>query len=387
MTSPISLLAQNKKIIPITFSRGALQTTHLRLPHIVFTNGHTHPVTIEQVEVRCAGGGTELVTYRIPMARLNEAIKETTKTIQALSQAAVTRDKMGKIYGELTIDPADLSPDPLPGRPVVLPIAELVFVEYTGFARIESMDFEVRYDSHGVQESATLSVPVTHYRCRGKYTFPFRQRDQLFHTDNPVSITGHRTCRAEEFAVDMVAARQSNGGGLVTRIEGATTHVRDYLIYGAEVHAIGEGVVTRVSNLFPDALLDTIDEDYPTRKAQAVYEMSNKVGCWASDGNYVVIDHENGEFSHYCHLKENSISVQAGERVHQGQVIGRVGNTGNSSVPHLHLHLMDGPVEAKANGLPILFQDIDPEQINDEVGENCNTLMFSPYLYFTLGKG
>jgi hypothetical protein len=293
---------------------------------------------------------------------------------------------MGKIYGDLTIEPVDLSLEPLPDRPVLLPIADVLFIEYTGFARIESMDFEVRYGCNGVWESAKLTVPVTDYRCRGKYTFPFRQRHQLFHTDNPVSVTGHRTCRAEEFAVDMVAARQRHDGNLVTRIEGATNSVRDYLIYGADVHAIGDGVVTRVSNLFPDALLDTIDEGYSVRKAQAVSEMSVKIGRWASDGNYVVIDHENGEYSHYCHLKENSIAVQAGERVQQGQVIGCVGNTGNSSVPHLHLHLMDAPFEAQANGLPILFQDIDPEQINDEIGENCNTLMFSPYLYFTLGE-
>ena len=67
-------------------------------------------------------------------------------------------------------------------------------------------------------------------------------------------------------------------------------------------------------------------------------------------------------------------------------MIGCVGNTGNPSMPYLHLHLMDAPFEAEANGLPILFQDIDPKQINDEIGENCNTLMFSPYLYFTLGE-
>lgn len=98
----------------------------------------------------------------------------------------------------------------------------------------------------------------------------------------------------------------------------------------------------------------------------------------------MVIDHENGEFSQYCHLKEDSITVKVGDRVGQGRVIGRVGNTGNSWVPHLHFQLMDAPVAARANGLPILFQDVDLEQINEEIGGNCNTMMFSPYLYFTL---
>jgi len=386
MTTSIKLLSRNKKIIPIYFSRGSFQTTNLRLPHIVFTSGHDYPVAIDHIEIRCLGGGKELVTYRIPMTQLNEAIQTTAKTFQTLIQNGITRDRMGKIYGDLTIEPAEIPLDPLPGRPVLLPIADVVFVEYTGFARIDAVVFEVRYDHDGVQESANLTVPVTEHRSRGNYVFPLRQRHLLFHTDTPVSITGHRTCRAEEFAIDMVAARQRHDGSLGTRIEGGTNSVRDYLIYGAEVHAIGDGVVTRVSNLFPDALLDTIDDGYSARKALAVSEMSTKIGCWASDGNYVVIDHENGEFSQYCHLKENSIAVQVGERVHQGQVIGCVGNTGNPSMPYLHLHLMDAPLEAEANGLPILFQDIDPKQINDEIGENCNTLMFSPYLYFTLGE-
>ena len=159
-------------------------------------------------------------------------------------------------------------------------------------------------------------------------------------------------------------------------------------MFGADVLAIGDGVVVEASNLFPDALLDTIDDGYDARKEQAWDEMSVKVGGpTAIGGNYVVIDHENGEFSEYDHLAEDSITVKAGDRVHQGQVIGRVGNTGYSSVPHLHLQLMDGPSKTEANGLPILFQDINAKQINDEVGDACNTLMFSPYLYFTLADG
>ncbi len=63
-------------------------------------------------------------------------------------------------------------------------------------------------------------------------------------------------------------------------------------------------------------------------------------------------------FALYAHLKPGSVGVEPGERVRRGQVIGRVGNTGNSSQPHLHFHVMDGQGGASklaADGLPYRF--------------------------------
>ena len=60
-------------------------------------------------------------------------------------------------------------------------------------------------------------------------------------------------------------------------------------------------------------------------------------------GNYVVIDHGNGFQTLYAHL--NSFSVSAGQSVAQGTVIGQVGNTGNSTGPHLHFEIIQGGVQ------------------------------------------
>src|SRR5690606_38035412 len=55
-----------------------------------------------------------------------------------------------------------------------------------------------------------------------------------------------------------------------------------------------------------------------------------------SVGNFVVVDHHDGTYGTYWHLLAGSVPVAVGDAVVTGQVLGRVGNTGNSSAPHLH---------------------------------------------------
>ena len=73
-------------------------------------------------------------------------------------------------------------------------------------------------------------------------------------------------------------------------------------------------------------------------------------------GNHVVIDH-GGEFSFLAHLRQGSVSVKAGDRVSAGQPLGRCGNSGNTTMPHLHYHLQTTAVFAQGAGLPAQFND------------------------------
>jgi|GEM_PF-1768973 len=91
------------------------------------------------------------------------------------------------------------------------------------------------------------------------------------------------------------------------------------------------------------------------------YDQSTTGGAnsnFANLANFVVIDHLDGEESVYLHLQPYSVPVQVGECVEQGQVIGKLGNTGWSTNPHLHFHVQSSnSISWWANSIPIAFID------------------------------
>jgi len=96
-------------------------------------------------------------------------------------------------------------------------------------------------------------------------------------------------------------------------------------------------------------------------------------------GNYIVIDHGNGEYSAYAHLKEGSITKKSGDKVKRGEAIAKLGNTGHSTAPHLHFQLMDGTDFFTSNGLPVTFSNVKVQEMNSNLAES-NALLFSDFL-------
>jgi murein DD-endopeptidase MepM/ murein hydrolase activator NlpD len=77
----------------------------------------------------------------------------------------------------------------------------------------------------------------------------------------------------------------------------------------------------------------------------------------ASGGNYVIIDHLNGEYSWFGHLKQGSVKVKVGQQVRQGEVIAQMGASGDSLFPHLHYELRNGIGARAVEGLPSYFNN------------------------------
>jgi hypothetical protein len=80
-----------------------------------------------------------------------------------------------------------------------------------------------------------------------------------------------------------------------------------------------------------------------------------ELGGMPAGGNQIVIEVAPRQFLFLCHLQPDSITVKAGDGVTAGQVLGRIGNSGNTSEPHLHIHLQDSLTDDEGEGIPIYF--------------------------------
>ena len=75
-------------------------------------------------------------------------------------------------------------------------------------------------------------------------------------------------------------------------------------------------------------------------------------------GNYITIKHPNGEYSTICHIKKGTFKVKEGDYVKEGQVIAKVGNSGNTMGPHIHFQVQNGPDFNKSEGVKITFKNV-----------------------------
>lgn len=131
----------------------------------------------------------------------------------------------------------------------------------------------------------------------------------------------------------------------------------EFPTFGADISAMAPGQVIRVRSR---------GRDHRARNTwQAVITMitvegflRSLLGPWALLGNHVIIAQADGTFAVYAHLRHRSITVVEGAHLNAGEKLGEVGNTGNSSVPHLHVHLMDRANLHAAAGLKMTWSDI-----------------------------
>lgn len=119
--------------------------------------------------------------------------------------------------------------------------------------------------------------------------------------------------------------------------------------FGKDVYATADGTVVETYNETIDSKVGEIDFSY--RDAASNHKLIY--------GNYIIIDHHNGEFSGYMHLKKGSVKYQTGDKVKQGEIIGQLGNSGDSFIPHLHYQLSNATTLLNSDGIPIYFSNYE----------------------------
>ena len=129
---------------------------------------------------------------------------------------------------------------------------------------------------------------------------------------------------------------------------------RNYRAYGSEALAVADGTVIEVK--------DGIPENVPGLESRAVTITLETIA-----GNHVVLDIGHGRFAFYAHLQPGSLKVKTGDHVKRGQVLGLVGNSGNSTEPHLHFHLADSKSALGSEGLPYALDSFDAKTKSGDV--------------------
>lgn len=140
----------------------------------------------------------------------------------------------------------------------------------------------------------------------------------------------------ERFAIDWIRLDEQN-----RMYTGDKNKLTSFAYYGVPIYSVADGVVVNS--------YDQSDEQVPLEPAKGLSPAS--IG-----GNMLVVDIGGGAYAFYAHLQRGSLKAKLGDRVKAGQVLGVLGNTGNTDAPHLHFHLMDGPVPLYAGGLPFVLK-------------------------------
>lgn len=160
------------------------------------------------------------------------------------------------------------------------------------------------------------------------------------HRSSFVPVNG-MLINAQRFAIDWM--RMNDGGYMVV---GDPSRNENWANYGADIIAVADGTVIET--------LDEFDDNKPGALPDPKTITVKNIG-----GNYIVLDLGNGLYGFYAHLKRGSLKVRVGDKVRKGDKLALLGNTGNSSAPHLHFHIMDGPSVLGSNGVPYVIESFE----------------------------
>lgn len=150
----------------------------------------------------------------------------------------------------------------------------------------------------------------------------------------------------QRYAYDIaIVLEQSSFSGDKTKNE-------NHYSFGKRINAPGAGTIIALEN--------NIDDNYTSGTVNAGTTLA---------GNYIMIDHLNGEYSMLAHLKKGTIIVSVGDVIAKGQEVGKSGNSGNSTAPHLHYHLQNTPDLLEGIGLPAQFTNYNANDVFIDRGE------------------
>lgn len=167
-----------------------------------------------------------------------------------------------------------------------------------------------------------------------KLSLPFKGEWHTIWGGDTKPQNRHFVSTNEKNAFDFLKLGKNN-----KTFERSGTRNEDYFAFGQPLFAVCDAQVFKVIEGVQDNKPGAMNPVQPT-------------------GNTVILKTQNEEYILYAHFENGTIRVKEGQSVVQGQYLGNCGNSGNSTEPHLHLHIQDGPNSLTSVGVKCYFESI-----------------------------
>jgi murein DD-endopeptidase MepM/ murein hydrolase activator NlpD len=276
--------------------------------------------------------------------------------IEAIECSAFARD--GSLVSQRRLGSNGDSISTIPNRTVEAGARLVVFNPFHTYSpdlQLARLEYEIVFGSgekHAVTRARLEVAPVV-YETKTDLVLPVGGRviawdgPDLYGHHRRLDITGGMTTAlgikenflryAYDFSVVDEQGRMFKGTG---------ERNEDWYGFGAPILSAGSGTVVAAE----DGMADNTTTKRVELSREQVFEKPRMLF-----GNHVVVDHGNGEFSFYAHLKQGSVKVKRGQRVRQGEPIGQMGFSGDAITVHLHYQLQRDAMWGE--GLPASFRN------------------------------
>jgi len=177
------------------------------------------------------------------------------------------------------------------------------------------------------------------------------------HRDLRIAIDGVRIETPETFAIDWAKVKNDR------IFDNDGKRVEQYYGFGEDVLAVADGIVVSIHDGMPD-------------EPPLVFMVPRSKSDYG--GNNVILEIAPNVFAWYAHLRQGSLTVKVGDAVKAGAPIAKLGNTGPSEGPHLHLGLVDKPDYIAGRSLPFVFDSFTLDGAVDFDASKGDRLVIRP---------
>ncbi len=268
-------------------------------------------------------------------------------------------DSNNKLVLRRSIDSNGFAPsiETLPGRVLAPGSRSLVFNPFHSFRpdvelhRLQFV-FSLSIVNAAPETTASITIEPRLYQSKTRLLLPLKGKmmvhdghDYYAHhrrlnTEHPAATELGLTQNFMRFSLDLNSTDHN-----FALFRGTGERNEDWYAWNAPVYAAGDGVVAQAVGNVPDNI----------RGGSSFFRPEQvKTDAMHFYGNYILIDHGNGEFSLLGHLQRGSLLVKPGDKVTAGQMLASMGNSGSSNNPHPHYELRSG-AGLHVEGLPANF--------------------------------